>query len=267
MGAMFNHPSKRSSFKGRRWLTSRGVGSVSQTVNRYQAIKYRLLVAEALRVAKKFYSYRELSRITGIPEGMLSRYVTGHVIPSIEQAERIWRALEKALDPRRIVAERIRELGGLIDLTPILTNPLTLRIISVYFYNRLAGKNITRILVPETSGITLATTLAMVFDVPMAIARRVRDNPYEDYIEGSYVEPPSHYVVFYVPRRQLSRGDRVLVVDDIIQTGRTLAALRRIVEEAGARITAVAALVVVGDEWRRRAGIEEVEALVTIGKP
>ncbi len=235
--------------------------------NRYQALKYRLLVAEALRVAKKFYSYRELSRITGIPEGMLSRYVTGHVIPSYEQAERIWRALEKAIDPRRIVADRIKELGGLIDLTPILTNPLLLRIISVYFYNRLSGYSITRILVPETSGITLATALSMVFDVPMAIARRIRDNPYEEYVEGSYVEPPSHYIVFYVPRRSLSRGDRVLIVDDIVQTGRTLSALRRIVENVGARITVVAALVVVGEEWRERAGIDRVEALVTIGRP
>jgi adenine phosphoribosyltransferase len=235
--------------------------------NRYRIIKYRLLVAEALRLAKRFFSYRELSRITGIPEGMLSRYVSGQVIPSLEQAERIWSALERALDPRRIVADRIRELGGLVDLTPVLTDPLHLRLISIYFYNRLSGLNITRILVPETSGITLATALSLVFDVPLVIARRSKDNPYEEYVEGVYVEPPSNYIVFYVPRNTMTRGDRILIVDDIVQTGRTLSALKKIVEHVGAKITAVAALVVVGDEWRRRAGIDRVEALVTISKP
>ncbi len=234
--------------------------------SRYQVIKYRLLAAEALRLAKRFYSYRELARITGIPEGMLSRYVSGHVIPSLDQAERIWRALEKALDPRRAVAERIRELGGLIDLTPLLTDPLYLRLISIYFYNRLSDVEVTKILVPETSGITFATALSLVFDVPMAIARRGRDNPYEDYVEGSYVEPPSNYIVFYVPRRSLSRGDRVLIVDDIVQTGRTLSALEKIVEAVGARIVAVTAIVVVGSEWKQRVGIERVEALVTISR-
>ncbi len=235
--------------------------------SRYRVIKYRLLVAEALRLAKRFFSYRELSRITGIPEGMLSRYVSGQVVPSLEQAERIWAALERALDPRRVVADRIRELGGLIDLTPVLTDPLQLRLISIHFYNKLSGLNITRILVPETSGITLATALSMVFDVPLTVARRSKDNPYEEYIEGAHIEPPSSYVVFYVPRHGLSRGDRVLIVDDVVQTGRTLAALKKVVEKAGASIAAVAALVVVGDEWRRRAGIDRVEALVTISRP
>ncbi len=235
--------------------------------SKYHMLKQRLLASEALRLAKKFYTYRELSRITGLPESVLSRYIMGHTIPSIDQAQRIWSAIKRAIDPKRVVVDRIKELGGLIDLSPILSDPLYLRMISIYFYEKFSSDNITKIIVPEASGISLATALSMVFEVPMVIARRMKENPYEEYIEEAFVEPPSNYIVFYVPRKSIRRDDRFLVVDDIVQTGRTLGTVRRIVEKGGARIVGVAAIVVIGDEWKKRAGIERIEALVRIGKP
>ncbi|MET1101655.1 MAG: phosphoribosyltransferase family protein [Pyrodictiaceae archaeon] len=234
--------------------------------SKYEALKIRIMASEALRLAKKLYSYRQLSEMIGLPESVIAKYVTGHTVPSLEQATRILERLEKAINPRRIIASRLSELGGLIDLSPVLTDPLLLRIVSLYFYRRFQGDGVTRILVPEASGISLATALAIIFEVPMAIARRSKHNPYEEYIEGAYVEPPNSYLVFYVPRNSISRRDRILIVDDIVQSGRTLYVMKRIVEKVGARIVGVAALVAIGEEWVKRGGIKRVEAIVHIHK-
>ena len=236
-------------------------------VSKYESLKIRVMASEALRLLKRMYPYSLLSKMTGIPESVLSRYVTGHTVPSLDQAKRILDHVEKIVSLRRAIIERLNSLQGLVDLSPILGDPLMLRLIGMYFYRKFQDKNVTKILVPETSGIPIATTLSLVFEVPMVVARRRPSNPFEDYVCEKFVEPPSSYIVFYVPRGTFTRRDRVLVVDDIVQTGRTLHVMKKIVENVGAILVGVAAMVVVGEEWKKRSGINDIEALVYIRKP
>ncbi|MEM0366466.1 MAG: phosphoribosyltransferase family protein, partial [Acidilobaceae archaeon] len=72
--------------------------------------------------------------------------------------------------------------------------------------------------------------------------------------------------IFYIPKGSIKREDRVLVVDDIVQSGLTLSVMKKLVDRVGAKLLGVAAIVVVGDEWRKRVDIEKIEALVTISK-
>ena len=232
------------------------------TASKLEMLKYRLLVVELLRAAKSKFTYRELSRITGFDQTILARYVNGVMIPSYEHALRLWKSLKEYFEPSRVIAESISSFGGLLDLTPVLSDPLMLRLIAMEFLERFQGEDITRILVPETSGISLATALSIHFNVPLVVARRRKENPLEDYIEGHLVESPRIYRIFYVPRRQLTKGDRVLIVDDVVQTGLTLSVMEKIVGEARARIVGVAALVVVGDEWKSRSSIDKIEAIL-----
>ncbi|HIQ03007.1 MAG TPA: helix-turn-helix domain-containing protein, partial [Desulfurococcales archaeon] len=66
--------------------------------DKFENLKFRLMVVERLRLLKRMYSYKELSKVTGVPETVLCRYVKGSILPSLEQAERIWKSRDKILD-------------------------------------------------------------------------------------------------------------------------------------------------------------------------
>ena len=218
-----------------------------------------LVVVEALRLAKQRYSYRELSLATGVPAPHLSRYVTGRGLPSPEKAREILEGLWRLANPRKALAERLAETGGVLDTSIVLTDPLYLLLASLYFMERIDPGKVTRILVPEASGIPFATTLSLSLERPFTVARR---GP----VLGNEVcsdTVPS----FCIPRGILTRVDTVLIVDDIVETGKTLQAMRNLAEKTGAKIHRVAALVVIGEEWSETSGLHEIEALVTLTKP
>ncbi|WP_153801354.1 phosphoribosyltransferase family protein [Hyperthermus butylicus] len=220
-------------------------------------VAFTVTVVSALRLAKERFTYRELSTATGIPAPQIARYVSGSSLPSSEKAERILRGLWKLADPRRALAERLAETGGVLDTSVVLTDPLYLTLASLYYLERLRDIEPTRILVPEASGIPLATSLSLLLGAPFTVARR-----YMGYGLCSSSEPR-----FCIRPGQLGRSDRVLIVDDIVETGMTLRALEEIADSIGARVEAVAALVVVGDEWRRHTRIARIEAMVYLKKP
>ncbi|MEB3774625.1 MAG: hypothetical protein GSR86_06860 [Desulfurococcales archaeon] len=231
---------------------------------RVEVLRNRLLAVDLLKEAKAVMTYRELSTITGIDETVLAKYVNGSMVPSAGQAERIVKMLLSRLNPRRVILERAAELEGFLDLEPVLSNPLYLKLASMEFYNRFRGDDVTKLLVPETSGISLATAMSLTFNKGMVIARRRKENPRIEYIEEHLSEPPSIRRIFYIPRASLTRWDRILIVDDIVQTGLTLAVMEKLARRANAKIVGVAALVVVGDEWARRTSITRVESLVKL---
>ena len=134
------------------------------------------------------------------------------------------------------------------------------------FVERFRHSSITKILVPEAAGIPLATALSLAFNVNLVIARRAKENPLLEYVEEHIVETPRVTRIFYIPKGSLSRGDNVLVVDDIIQSGYTLAVMRKLIERSGARLAGVAALVVVGEEWRSKSGVDRIEAIINLSK-
>ncbi len=233
-------------------------------MDKLEEVRFRLLITELLRRAKAHFSYRELSEVTDIDGTLLARYVNGSMLPSYAHAVRIWKGLRTLLNPAKAILDVAKNYGGLIDISPITSDPLMLRLISLEFLERFKDSKVTKILVPETSGISLATAMTLHFNVPLIIARRTKENPLEEYIEGHTVESPMISRIFYVPKKNINENDSILIVDDIVQTGLTLAVMEDIVKKAGAKIVGVAALVVVGEEWRKKLRVGRVESILTI---
>jgi hypothetical protein len=71
--------------------------------SRISDLKYKLMTIELLNLAKNYYTYRELSQIIGLPDTVVSRYVKGHVLPTID------RALEGLFKLSFLVVAQIRE--------------------------------------------------------------------------------------------------------------------------------------------------------------
>jgi len=236
--------------------------------DRLRELRFRMLVVEALRAVKaEGYSYRALARALGVNHTLLARYVAGSLLPSLEQARKIWAGIRGVVD----LEGRIRgllERDGVVDLGEALSSPLNLRLASLEFLERFEGASVAKILVPETSGISLATALALAFDAELVVARRRKTVPGRRYVEASVTMAPNIIRIFYIPEGALAEREPVLVVDDLIQSGLTLEAMRRLVEASGARLAGVAAVVVYGGRWRERARLPpdvRVEAIVEVG--
>jgi adenine phosphoribosyltransferase len=213
------------------------------------------MVVERLRLLKKFYSYSELARRTGIPETVLCRYVKGDVLPGDDTAKKLWDSLDKIEQLSQVIYEKIYvDPYGYVDTSNAVNDPLILMRASHYVMMKFAGKRITKILTPAVNGVPLATSIALLLEVPLVIAKRNKEMGVKDYIEESYPAGP-YMVSLYAPKNAITSRDDVLIVDDIIRTGNTVQALINMVKKVKANVAGVFALVGVGDE-----GVQNLKA-------
>ena len=229
------------------------------------------MTIEMLNLAKSYYTYRELSQLIGLPETVLSRYVKGHVLPTIERAESMNKILQKVLRLDAELQKRIKfDEYGYFDNTRIIGDTLFLERAVQYAMNKFAGKRITKIVTAAVDGIPLATLLAHRLGVKLVIAKREREVGVREFIEGIYI--PSKTAVMmslYIPRGALKKGDCILIVDDVIDKGEIQKALIKMAERAKAEITGIYAMVAIGDEWKAK--LEEaaripVEVILQVSK-
>lgn len=234
-------------------------------------LKYKLMTIEMLNLAKGFYTYRELSQLIGLPETVLSRYVKGHVLPTIDRAEQMNKILQSILRLDGELQKRINfDDYGYFDNTKIIGDTLFLERAVQHAINKFAGKRITKILTAAVDGIPLATLLAHRLGVKLVIAKREREVGVREFIEEVYIPANTAVMIsLYVPRGVIRRGDSVLIVDDIIDSGETQEALIKIIERARGEAAGIYALVAVGDEWKTKLGQKvrcPIEVILQVSK-
>jgi adenine phosphoribosyltransferase len=212
------------------------------------------MTIELLRTAKKQYTYRELSSKTGLPVTVLSRYAKGHVLPNTERARLLWRTLSKMVGlhvelRRRIVFNK----EGYFDNTHIIGDFNLLRQAAHHALATFAGKRVTKVLTAAVDGIPLATMVANSLGVNLVIAKRTKEVGVPAFLEETYVLRDSGITMtLYLPKDAIKRRDSILIVDDMIKTGETQAALVNLVHKAKAEISGVYALIAVGNEWQKK---------------
>ena len=104
----------------------------------------------------------------------------------------------------------------------------------------------TRILTAEVSGIVPAVMAAKALDnLPVVYARKHKPITMSEpvYIEVAPSHTKGSEVNLMVSPEFLHAGDRVLIVDDFLATGKTIEALARIVQNAGAELVGIATVV------------------------
>ncbi len=128
----------------------------------------------------------------------------------------------------------------------------------------------TRILTAEVSGIAPALMAALAMNVPVVYARKHK--PVTMYGPIFMENAPSHTkggeTNLMVAAEYLPSGERILIVDDFLASGKTLLALARMVREAKCELVGVAVVVekafeVGRGELQAKYGVP-VEALATI---
>ncbi len=216
-------------------------------------LKFRLMTIELLRTAKKRYTYRELSTKTGLPVTVLSRYAKGHVLPNMERAQQVWKILGKLVGLEDELRRRIQfNDKGYFDNTWIIGDFNILRQASNRALAKFAGKRVTKVLTAAVDGIPLATIVANALGINLVIAKRSKEVGVPAFFEETYVLGNSGVTVtLYIPRGALRRRDSVLIVDDVIESGETQAALISLVEKAKAEVSGVYSLIAIGNKWKK----------------
>jgi len=220
-----------------------------------EELKLRLMTIELLRTAKykRNITYRELSSKTGLPVTVLSRYAKGHVLPNTARAKQLWKVLTKLVGLERELRNRIRfNEDGYFDNTEIIGDFNILQQAANHALANFAGKRVTKVLTAAVDGIPLGTMVATALGVNLVIAKRSKEVGVKAFLEETYVLKGSGVTMtLYTPKDAVKRRDSVLIVDDMVKTGETQAALVNLVRKAKAEISGIFSLIAVGDEWKK----------------
>lgn len=122
------------------------------------------------------------------------------------------------------------------DITPVLADPKLFRASVDYFAELHAGSHIDVVVGMESRGFLFGAPLAMDLSAAFVPARKPGKLPY-DSIEVSYnLEYGTATLVMHSDA--VRKGQKVLVVDDLLATGGTASATCKLVERLGGQVVA-----------------------------
>jgi xanthine phosphoribosyltransferase len=103
----------------------------------------------------------------------------------------------------------------------------------------------TKILTAEISGIAPALMTAMYLNIPVVYARKHKPVTMPDtvYLTVAPSHTKGHMVELIVSPEYLANGERVLIIDDFLASGATIAGLVRLAQTAGAKLVGIGALI------------------------
>ena len=141
----------------------------------------------------------------------------------------------------RIQKDGIVKAGNVLKVDSFLNHQMDIALmeeIGREFKRRFAGKNITKVLTIEASGIGIAAFVAKEFNVPMVFAKKSKSINIDGEMYVAEVESFTHknknQVI--VSKRFLGAEDHVLIIDDFLANGCALQGLIQIANGAGATV-------------------------------
>ncbi len=148
----------------------------------------------------------------------------------------------------KILAEGVNLGRGILKVDSLLNHQIDAVLmvaIGQEFARRFEHCAISRILTAEVSGIAPAMTTAYALGVPMVYARKHKPITMKEpvWIESAPSHTKGGEVHLMVSPEYLSARDRVLIIDDFLATGKTIDALARLVQNAGATLVGIGAVI------------------------
>ena len=141
----------------------------------------------------------------------------------------------------RIVKDGVVKPGNVLKVDSFLNHQMDIALmveIGREFKRRFEGKNITKVLTIEASGIGIAAFVAKEFNVPMVFAKKSKSINIDGEMYVAEVESFTHknknQVI--VSKRFLNAEDHVLIIDDFLANGCALQGLIQIANGAGATV-------------------------------
>lgn len=144
----------------------------------------------------------------------------------------------------KIIKDGIVKEGNVLKVDSFLNHQMDIDLFNEMgkeWKRRFEGKNITKILTIEASGIGIACIAAQHFGVPVVFAKKTQSINLEGDMYRVEVESFTHknknQVI--VAKKFLSEEDHVLLIDDFLANGCALQGLIQIVQSAGATVEGI----------------------------
>ena len=127
------------------------------------------------------------------------------------------------------------------DITPLVKEPAMLRLAVHQLIHPFLGENITAVVGMEARGFIFGSLAAWDLGIGFIPLRKPGKLPYDVETMSYDLEYGSASLEVHIDA--LEKGDRVLLVDDLIATGGTAAASCELIEKLGAEVAACAFVV------------------------
>ena len=161
--------------------------------------------------------------------------------------------------------------GGILKVDNFINHqmdPILMKSIAVEFVRRFASTKINKVITIESSGIAPAIMVGYLLELPVVFAKKKKPVTMENMLTTSvysFTKDRSYDVC--VSKDFLSKGDRVLFIDDFLANGNAAKGIIDLVEKAGAELSGMGFIIEKafqhGGDYLRNAGIR-VESLAII---
>ncbi|MBQ1710106.1 MAG: adenine phosphoribosyltransferase [Treponema sp.] len=121
------------------------------------------------------------------------------------------------------------------DITGVLVNPDALKFVIEQMVEKYKDQKIDAVAGVESRGFIFAAPFAEKLGIPLILIRKKGKLPGDTY-ECSYALEYGTATV-EVHKSDIKKGQNILVVDDLIATGGTLAAAKNLIEQGGAKVS------------------------------
>ncbi len=127
------------------------------------------------------------------------------------------------------------------DITTLMQNPEALRETCNRFYERYKNEKIDKVVGIDARGFVFGTVLAYLLNVGFVPVRKKGKLPFKAISEKYTLEYGTAEVEIH--HDAISKGERVVIVDDLIATGGTIVAAINLVERLGGEVVECAFVV------------------------
>jgi adenine phosphoribosyltransferase len=120
------------------------------------------------------------------------------------------------------------------DITTLLQDPKAFKAICSIFYNRYVNGKIDKIVGIDARGFLFGSVLSYELEIGFVPIRKKGKLPYKTISESYTLEYGEETVEIH--EDAITRGERVVIIDDLLATGGTIAASAALVEKLGGDI-------------------------------
>ena len=156
----------------------------------------------------------------------------------------------KVFEPlqKRIEQEGINLGNGILKVDPFINHqvdPLLMESCGKALAEIFRSTNPSKVLTAEISGIAPALMTAKYLGIPVVYARKHKPitMPNSVYLTVAPSHTKGHMTELIVSPEYLADGERVLIIDDFLASGATIAGLVRLAETAGAILVGIGTLI------------------------
>ena len=147
------------------------------------------------------------------------------------------------------------------DITTLLIDPPAFRQICTIFYDRYVNEKIDKIVGIDARGFLFGSVLAYKLDIGLIPIRKTGKLPYNTISESYTLEYGEE--VIEIHEDAIKKGERVVIIDDLIATGGTVSAAANLVEKLGGDIFECSFVIELPDlDGRKKLGNRKVYSIV-----